>query len=325
MPTFLSHGGLSYSGLSWASGESQHRGDELLWAGWERRGPGSAHRGALKPQGLAFCHQPAGGRLAQAWPARGTCRRGGSRAWHERGPSALTLCCCWPGRGRSALEAGLAGAQQRATLTHLSPAPFSKTRAPFLHPAVTRGPCRCLPTRQPRCSQEQTKPHLCGSVTPSPALGGPWASSRAGARPSSLLQAWGGHDAAARSPLCGWPVHDDVDPQDLHGVEGAGQVEHGGEGDEAQGRDAPAGTAADAAVSPLQTGAQDRGPSGLHSRAQLEPDEVLDVVEDALALLHGASARGGRCGQRGPGEGPASRSAGRPRGLRWHSGDTLWP
>lgn len=37
------------------------------------------------------------------------------------------------------------------------------------------------------------------------------------------------------SPLCWWPVHDDVDPQDLHGVEGAGQVAHSGQSDEAQG------------------------------------------------------------------------------------------
>ena len=43
------------------------------------------------------------------------------------------------------------------------------------------------------------------------------------------------------SPLRRRPVHDDVDPQDLHGVEGVGQVAHGGQRDEAQGRDAPAG------------------------------------------------------------------------------------
>lgn len=30
------------------------------------------------------------------------------------------------------------------------------------------------------------------------------------------------------SPLRWWPVHDDVDPQDLHGIEGARQVAHGG-------------------------------------------------------------------------------------------------
>lgn len=59
------------------------------------------------------------------------------------------------------------------------------------------------------------------------------------------------------SPLCGRPVHDDVDPQDLHGVEGAGQVAHGGQGDEAQGRDAPAGQkrqdgAPSAAACPMQ-------------------------------------------------------------------------
>lgn len=43
------------------------------------------------------------------------------------------------------------------------------------------------------------------------------------------------------SPLCGRPIHDDVDPQDLHGVEGVGQVAHGGQSDEAQGCDAPVG------------------------------------------------------------------------------------
>lgn len=43
------------------------------------------------------------------------------------------------------------------------------------------------------------------------------------------------------SPLGRRPVHDDVHPQDLHGVEGVGQVAHGGQGDEAQGCDAPVG------------------------------------------------------------------------------------
>lgn len=45
----------------------------------------------------------------------------------------------------------------------------------------------------------------------------------------------------AASPLRWRPIHDDVHPQDLHGIEGAGQVAHGGQGDEAQGSDAPTG------------------------------------------------------------------------------------
>lgn len=47
------------------------------------------------------------------------------------------------------------------------------------------------------------------------------------------------HDASV--PLGRRPVHDDVDPQDLHGVERVGEVHQRGQGDERQGRDAPAG------------------------------------------------------------------------------------
>ena len=43
------------------------------------------------------------------------------------------------------------------------------------------------------------------------------------------------------TPLGGWTVHDDVDPQNLHGVEGVGQAEEGGESDEGEGRNAPEG------------------------------------------------------------------------------------
>ena len=65
--------------------------------------------------------------------------------------------------------------------------------------------------------------------------------------------------------LRGRPVHEDVDPEDLHGVERVGDVGQGGEGDQHEGRDAG---------------------------GELEPHKVLDVVEDALALLDGAQDGG---------------------------------
>lgn len=49
------------------------------------------------------------------------------------------------------------------------------------------------------------------------------------------------------------------------------------------------GHSVDAAVSPAVLGPRPR--RRLHLRAQLEPHEVLDVVEDPLALLHCAPAR----------------------------------
>lgn len=98
----------------------------------------------------------------------------------------------------------------------------------------------------------------------------------------------------AAPPLRGRPVHDDVDPQDLHGVEGAGQVAHGGQRDEAQGGDAPAGHTHGTVASCAQTRTQPLGPRGrgaggeasLDSRAQLKSDKVLDVVKNPLAFLH---------------------------------------
>ena len=74
-----------------------------------------------------------------------------------------------------------------------------------------------------------------------------------------------GVDGFESQALRGRPVHEDVDPEDLHGVQRVGDVGQGGEGDQHQGRDA---------------------------RGELEPDKVLYVVEDALALLDGAQDGG---------------------------------
>ena len=90
------------------------------------------------------------------------------------------------------------------------------------------------------------------------------------------------------SPLRWRPVHDDVDPQDLHGVEGVGQVAHGGQRDEAQGRDAPAGHTRQV-TSCSQT--RPLGGASLDLRAQLKADQVLDVMKNPLAFLHCVPAR----------------------------------
>ena len=42
-------------------------------------------------------------------------------------------------------------------------------------------------------------------------------------------------------PLCWRSVHDDVDPEDLHGIEGVGEAHHCGECDESQSCYTPAG------------------------------------------------------------------------------------
>ena len=92
------------------------------------------------------------------------------------------------------------------------------------------------------------------------------------------------------SPLRRRPIHDDVDPKDLHGVEGVGQVAHGGQRDEAQGRDAPAGHTH---TRPVTSCSQTRpvGGAGLDLRAQLKADKVLDVMKNPLAFLHRVPAR----------------------------------
>ncbi len=54
-------------------------------------------------------------------------------------------------------------------------------------------------------------------------------------------------------------VHEDVDEEDLHGVQGVAQAEEGGEGDQRQRRT---------------------------RRAELEGQEVLNVVEDGFAFTH---------------------------------------
>ena len=43
-------------------------------------------------------------------------------------------------------------------------------------------------------------------------------------------------DGFESQALRGRPVHEDVDPEDLHGVQRVGDVGQGGEGDEHQGR-----------------------------------------------------------------------------------------
>ena len=79
---------------------------------------------------------------------------------------------------------------------------------------------------------------------------------------------WALHDAFVRridtEALAGWAVHEDVDEEDLHGVQGEVQLQERAERDEDESRDA---------------------------RAELERDKVLDVVKDALALAHGAHDR----------------------------------
>ena len=64
--------------------------------------------------------------------------------------------------------------------------------------------------------------------------------------------------------LARWAVHEDVDEEDLHGVQGEVQLQERAERDEDESRD---------------------------TRAELERDKVLDVVKDALALAHGAHDR----------------------------------
>ena len=41
------------------------------------------------------------------------------------------------------------------------------------------------------------------------------------------------------SPLSGRAIHNDVDPEDLHGIEGVGQSHYSGQRDQSQGRNAP--------------------------------------------------------------------------------------
>lgn len=108
---------------------------------------------------------------------------------------------------------------------------------------------------------------------------------------SRAQQTWcGAASQPSAPPLCWRPIHDDVDPQDLHGVEGVGQVAHGGQSDEAQSRDAPAGhkwqtegtvnsCLPEAALGAVRD-------SGLDLRAQLKSDKVFDVVKNPLAFLH---------------------------------------
>lgn len=139
------------------------------------------------------------------------------------------------------------------------------------------------------------------------------------------------------SPLCRRSVHDDVHPQDLHGVEGAGQVAHGGQGDEAQGCNAPAGQRQQAAPQCAHRTRTARGTRSLQGtgclclRAQLEADEVLDVVEDAFAFLHRAPEREARVWVARKvlvGVGDLATWCGQPtcsgaRNPCWHTWDTL--
>ena len=55
-------------------------------------------------------------------------------------------------------------------------------------------------------------------------------------------------------------IHDNVDPKYLHGIEWIGLVKYGRQGNEHQSR---------------------------NTRAQLEPDKVPNIVENALALFNG--------------------------------------
>ena len=40
-------------------------------------------------------------------------------------------------------------------------------------------------------------------------------------------------------PLRRGSIHDDIDPEDLHGIEGVGEVHEGGQGDEGEGSNTP--------------------------------------------------------------------------------------
>ena len=41
-------------------------------------------------------------------------------------------------------------------------------------------------------------------------------------------------------PLCRWSVHDNVDPENLHGIERVGEPQQCGDGDQREGSNAPA-------------------------------------------------------------------------------------
>ena len=73
-----------------------------------------------------------------------------------------------------------------------------------------------------------------------------------------------GVDGLDAERLRGRPVHDDVDPQDLHRVEGRREAAYARDRDERERRD---------------------------GRAQLEAHEVADVCVNALALLYRTQQR----------------------------------
>ena len=92
-------------------------------------------------------------------------------------------------------------------------------------------------------------------------------------RPS---QVWGNHGRVEETvqPLCRGPVHDDVDPEDLHSVQRILKVEHGRGCDERKG-----------GYGSAEKGELWKKMNGHYSRAQLEPHKVGDIVIDSLALF----------------------------------------
>lgn len=89
---------------------------------------------------------------------------------------------------------------------------------------------------------------------------------------------------SAPVPLSRRSIHDDVDPKDLHGVQGVGEIHQRHHGDEGQRCNAPGHQKGASEVAILALG---NIPRVFYSRAQLETHKVLDIVVDSFSLLDG--------------------------------------
>lgn len=85
-------------------------------------------------------------------------------------------------------------------------------------------------------------------------------------------------------PLSRRSIHDDVDPKDLHGVQGVGEIHQRRHGDECQRCYAPGHQKGASEVAILTLG---NISCVFYSRAQLETHKVLDIVVDSFPLLDG--------------------------------------
>lgn len=94
----------------------------------------------------------------------------------------------------------------------------------------------------------------------------------------------------SRSPLSRRSVHDDVDPQDLHGVQRVGEVHQRRQGDEGECRNAPGDQQGETEGSNTESRDRSVTDGGLYSRAQLEANKVFDVVVNSFSLLDGRPA-----------------------------------